>query len=465
MNLPKEVVIEYIVKGIVVILVTSIVTWFVIDYTINTLTDGFAKASKTRIDAVDKGYDSDMRLLCLITDCSMLKKKDSGDIFKTNNYLEFNSSSLSPINKAEDYIQFDSLNYTIFTKKRITTDLKMEVFWNIVILLSILTALISTLAIHFKSTWVRRKKIIENKAIENTIQQQLTESLHHEVGGPLTVVECNINALMETIAPCNHILGKEVCDYEIHGPHEECKNCSDRLKLKDPVLEEQMEYYNAVISNIDSIKDILRIVSNTKHLRYTNGNVSIAALLQGLVSSRRFTNFNLMSVAMNNEKIFEDYSLNGDLSNPGLTNVLHALLNNAFEAHANKVIITAEMNADKTMGILYVQDNGHGLLDSKGRLVTNPKDFNQFFKYGFSTKDGDAKIEKNWNLVNIFFNTIFGTVHDVSTTRGAGLAINRNLMRYGGGDLYVKGTSKDGSCFVVTFPIKKQNRDSINPLQ
>lgn len=462
-KIPKEVLIEYSIKTLIAIAITTSISWFVIDYTITSLTSGFVRASKTRIDAVDKGYGGDKRLLCLISDCSYLEDKKTNTMLKTDNFLEFSSHKL-PLVK-EDFLTFDSKDYTIYTGKRIGPELRTTVFYNVVVFITLFIVLCSAVGVFFKSIWVRRKKIIESKEIESSVQQQLTESLHHEVGGPLTVVECNLSALMETIVPCEYISGQEICNQQERKDDERCKKCDLLKRYQTPLIKEQLEYYTNVKTNIETIKEILRIVSNSKHLRYTNGNVSITTLLESLVSSRRFTNFNLMPVSVNNLYALENYSLNGDISNATLTNVLHALLNNAFEAHSNKVIITVELDERKENANLYIQDNGHGLRNSKGGLVTNPKDFNKFFKYGFSTKDAETNTDKKWNLVNILLNSVFGNIHDVATTRGAGLAINRNLMRYASGDLYIKSTSEKGTCFVITFPVVKKKDSKIKVLQ
>jgi signal transduction histidine kinase len=106
--------------------------------------------------------------------------------------------------------------------------------------------------------------------------------------------------------------------------------------------------------------------------------------------------------------------------------VLNNIVRNAYEAGANRISVTAEVEASQT--VIEIADDGPGLPD---RIRAN-----LFQPFTGSTRVGGS---------------------------GLGLSIARDLMRGHGGDVEVRRTGEDGTVFRLVLPIEISVRERARP--
>ena len=98
-----------------------------------------------------------------------------------------------------------------------------------------------------------------------------------------------------------------------------------------------------------------------------------------------------------------------------------------------------------------VKDNGRGVRDNKGNIVSST----DIFSYGYSTK-GDPKLQPG--LINRILNKFRLDITGARTVRGVGLSINKELLQSYNGDITLHETSPKGTTFIVKIPVKKTEK-------
>lgn len=385
-----------------------------------------------RLVAIQKVYGQNLDLMCAATNCVALRITTPDGRIET--YIADKHFSLRRASGQEDIkfirnlvshdlIDHQIENMTFYRNVNILRKANEETFYIMVISLLILIVALITSTTYIEKFVRRNEKVKEINVLELEIQRELTESLHHEVTGPLTVIETNANAIKEEIKKNNRHL----------------KGFKDRFKY--------------IESGIENIKDLLYIMSNNKHIKYTNGGISIVKIVNNVKSLRTLLSFKTLRIDILNKNELSKYSVGSRLTNGELTNVFNTLINNSEEAGANKITIKLEKLTNDYAAI-YVSDNGKGVRDKKGKISMT----DDIFKYSYTTKE-PSNMEETNILIRLFI-ILFGRTKKSLSTRGVGLAINRRILEMAGGSLTLEETSEKGTTFKITIPIKltKENK-------
>lgn len=297
----------------------------------------------------------------------------------------------------------------------------------------------------------RLNKGLFKSELETRLQRDLTEVLHHELGAPITVLETNVNELSYLLYPCKKDITK-VCSLipdDNSVMKSKCRTC-ERAKFISTIDKEKITLLKDINLAIERIKSILRIISNSKKIRFSNGTVPIYAICENIISSINSFKIRKLSATYENEEVIRKYSVRHELGNGNLLNILHVLLNNSIEAGADKVVIKAHKVTSEKLE-LYITDNGSGIRDKNNNIILDKN----IFSYGYSTKDADNSRYKPNTWFTRMLDMLGFTLETNKTKRGIGLYVSKVMLEKVGGSIELVSTSTNGTTFKITFPIKK----------
>lgn len=307
------------------------------------------------------------------------------------------------------------------------------------LLILIATSLLFSILIVLVEVRYNAYKITRNKhAIYDKLRLELTESLHHELAGPISVVESNIRCFIRETIKCE-LTNNGLCSYFLdHKELEECKSC-------DFLTSTSHDRLNSTLIAIESMKSILGTMSQLKKMKYQKENLLVSVLLDSVAALNRINTYNVTTINILDKELMENYCIYGTLSDGILFNSLMTLINNSNEAGATQITISPKVKND--MMYLYIADNGSGILTRDGEIEKDPE---RIFNYGYSTKEGTGPKEGVFKKIIKSLTTI-----DISkvSSRGAGLAIARKFLRESDGDLTLESTSEHGTIFKISFPV------------
>lgn len=405
-------------------------------------------------------YDKDLKLICDIMSCNYIviydKLRNQDIIYDSiegavtyrehDPSVEYNFFNQKIILNYEDLVfVVEKLNKNMNTPER---ELKYKISIFVLIFYTAIHILLTGI---YKRVRFKEKAFLKSK-LESSIQYELTESLHHELQGPISIIKGLVKNIYGNKYPCKKTIDG-VCDFNNEElPLKECKDCKlrervNKLKQKDS---SDIKTYYSILLNLDRCKATLDLLAKSKHIKYKNGNSSLLEILENVLSTRKLLQVNKFNSNILDKEVLSTISIGKGLNNGLIMNVINNLVTNSLEANATEIVIKHKLDTDKKKCYLSIIDNGHGILDKKGKVIPT----NQIFKYGFSTKDSENS--PVFNIIKKLLNTILGsgTVH--LSTRGAGLAISKNIMINGGGDLDLHQTSSRGTEFIITLPYKKK---------
>lgn len=420
----------------------------------------------------ERGYKPDMETICLITNCIVVKDPINNKIVfvrsnitqsgllkeikpvTTNNGIIIDSYNLSTM---QPFVKYQNLDiYSLTTIK--LEELKDQHLANIIFYASIwfLGGMVTIVLIRM---YIRKYQgVRDREEMEEKLRKRLTESVHHELSGPLSTIKANLKAGYAIMFPCKEYGGS--CQMHNGTFMPGCANCSTYSKFNN--VEEgsiSWNYLNALAA-IDQMQSVLNIMANAKHIQYTNGSVSLAKILDTLVASKRLTTYNLVKIDVINKEGLEKFSCGNGLKNGELSNILTSMVNNSIEAEANHITISWCEGKQGYIDI-FIRDNGYGVRDRKNRLIKDVANFK--IKYGYSTKispyDLGDMVKKN-KIFQLLTN-IIGSDLDYIKVRGSGLHINRSIIEMYGGSIELFKNSEDGATFKVVVPVKEVHFDEL----
>lgn len=409
-------------------------------------------------------YDKNIPLICDTIRCDSITiidyKNDIVNTYTNNQMVE--TINLSTYNQQKMLQDKNSLNFTsddlefkiksrdIFLQRTIE-----EVKWKIFVTCILVYGFIHLIISFFIRRFRNKETSFAKYEIETNMHRELTESLHHELQGPLTIVTSLLKEIYAIKYPCNKTIDF-VCDFRNENlSTTECNGCETRNCLNRQRHEpKDIQYYYSMLLNLDRIKSVLAIMANTKHIKYTNGTVSINQLLNNVLNSRKFLNLNQFQYEIykrgDDNKTNADldiYAVGGGLNNGLVLNVINNLVSNSLEAKAST--ITIEYKLRSNMLDLFIKDDGVGI---------NTKDKANIFKYGYSSKDKRHNSSLR-QMLHTIYSFLLGTDVRELSSRGSGLAICKNILQKGDGDIKLVSTSSKGTEFMVTIPIKRKRKD------
>jgi len=266
---------------------------------------------------------------------------------------------------------------------------------------------------------------VGNEALlANKSMIMITENIHHELNTPLEVIDNKIEKIHRII---EEYLASE---YEYYEEHKDEPGFIDRynsevntkrdINSKLISLNPDFEFIKVASEQIYNILDKMK---GFKHMRYSNGNKSIADIVDAA--------FKIISISNGEfehkyDQKLSNYSINSkSFKNADLLGILINNIKNSLEASADKVYILVNKFEDGFLKIRII-DNGKGI---------PKKAIKNIFEPNFSTKSADK------------------------TIRGNGMYLNRQILHSTGGDTYVVETSTHGTTLELVFPVVERETD------
>lgn len=427
----------------------------VIIVTVGSLYKNNIQDYEERINTIIKTEGKDINLMCNVISCEKAIM-----VIGDNDYVYTNVSGILRPTNAEpkiDLIYDDFLNHDfktiIFREDVVFIINDTKYFINILklsIVISILCFFVFTILYILRSLTELRAKSLEKKSLLDTLtkrlQLDLVESLKHEVGVPIAIIRDTTTDLFATLYPCKNT-PDSVCKFNPDSP-DRCADCSSDYFNRE-IDKTAKTYYDDITFAIERIVSVLDIISGNKAIKYSNGSISLYKILNNIIDTNNRFLVRKVTVGYENMDILKKYACGTGLENGDMLQVLHAIVNNAIEAHATHIKFYAKENNNGYLSI-FVDDNGVGVRDHKGRVLHNTDIFN----YGYSTKLDEKWDSKLKVLVYTFLDKLGIKINKFITYRGAGLSVTKGILNRSNGDIELYHTSDKGSIFKVTIPIK-----------
>lgn len=400
----------------------------------------------------------DVNLMCNVVNCkSMLLVEDNlefinieGILKPTTDKYDYAATYLDIFNKdLSTVINYKDIIFIIDDQQHAKAAVKLYTTGGFVLYI------LYTIGFMFYVRVKQKEDIVEKSLLqselESRLQRNLTESINHEMGMPVALIDTLITDLYSNLYP-DAFTDDGVCILDTPG---QCL-ISVRNRAVDKVA---IEYYRKIKLGIVRMNSVLSLISESKHIKYNNGTVSLYAIVTNIVSSVNSFKVNKITSTYENEELFHNYAVGGNLNNGNMLNVINMMVNNSIEAKSSSMSFKAELISDNIMH-LYIGDNGRGIRDKFNNIIEN----NYIFNYGYTTKDADGN---SIILGNGVFSIIYKIVSKLginitgasNVPRGVGLSVNRDIMQKSGGDILLHKTSLEGTVFKLILPVKKRRVD------
>jgi hypothetical protein len=283
----------------------------------------------------------------------------------------------------------------------------------------------------------------------------MSESAHHEMGMPVALIKTLVWDLYSTLFPCSYSKSGicNLCTSETDVDTTKCADCV--LRNKDLINDDiAKNYFLKMKFAIERLEAPLNQMAASKHIKYSNGNTAIHSIIDNIIKTNNSLKVNKVTVVYNNLDTLKNYAVGYGMTNGDLLNIIHAHTTNSIEAKATIITIGAELLPSKYKLNIYFSDNGRGIRDRAGNIVET----NEIFSYGYTTKtmQGENINNRSWFLK---FMVKFGILKDSIVPRGAGLSFTKGIAVNSGGDVKLINTSKDGTLFKITIPVKPRRDD------
>lgn len=336
----------------------------------------------------------------------------------------------------------------------------------VTMLFFIIIAVLVYFIIFLKS--IKARTVEDNKykrELETIVQRDITEVIHHEMNVPLAVLNMSITKLQRDLFPCSR-RNDGVCNMgtykegfkecQLYDKENPCYGCPIYYNRYE-VEKELIEMFREISLQVDRLNAILKLIGNSRSIKNTNGNISLHTLITNVVNTINSYKISKLFLKCNNLDLLDNFSVSAPLTNGEMLNILHVLFNNSLEAKASEIEVSASKSYKDGFINLTIKDNGGGIRDGEGNIVKNYK----IFEYGYTTKIKRSKVQKN--IIEHIADWVLSILgyeieEEYKTGRGIGLYINKTVLNNAGGDIRIKDTSKSGTIFLLTFPIKKTEK-------
>lgn len=447
---------RFLIKFITIFVTLTVCVSIIYKIALRNIDADLTKLNEGRLDYAYNKYGSNIEILCLITVCQSIYVRD----VRQNNFITYNreENGFRPVlvDKPSSYKEMVD-SYSLGTSKWYSLDNHTVVIkyptggpvgrnnYEVIAYIGFLFLLSVALSIIIIFVDIRFNIMKQNRsktALNDQLRFELTESLHHELAGPISVIESNINYFIKKTISCPYDQ-KKLCQYYLKRTEiPECGQCSYRGM-------DIGERLSSTLVSIESMRSILCTMSHLKKMKYQKDNLSLSVILDSVSALNRINTYNVTRITILDREITENLIVGGTLGDGVLFNTIMTLINNSNEADATQITIKPVLENDNTMD-LFISDNGSGIQNSKGTIEKNP---NRIFEYGYSTKDTEKPVKTTISFIRKFFTSLFFK-SDGMTTRGVGLAIAKKVLCDNGGNIELVNTSFDGTIFKITIPVK-----------
>lgn len=431
---------------------------FILIYTSLSLYNNVINDYTKKIVTIDNTEGMDMSLMCNVLSCKyVMFKENNVDFTYININGIVNETTFKPVTRTivsnitrnwNTILEYKNLTFIIDDTKYLTTIGKLYF-----ISMGMFTLFFS-LAFFIKLLGDYKANSIEKSSykleLESRLQRDITESLHHEMATPITIIETLVNDLYAALYPCG-FTKSGVCDFEKEFVNPDfCKNCTnnDKKRTIDSIA---IDHYSKIMFGVNRINTILNIMAGSKHIKYSNGTVSLFTILDNIISSNNSFKVNKLTAEYENREILDNYACGYGLANGEMLMVVHAMVVNSIEAKATKINFKPELIGNNMCRIM-MTDNGRGIRDKNNKIVKS----HDIFNYGYSTKDENGEQVSPKSFYKKFMVMLGFNMSDDKTPRGVGLSVNKRILMKSNGDINLVTTSPYGTVFAITLPIKER---------
>lgn len=379
-------------------------------------------------DKIVNSYD-DPDTICLKLRCTeILQEYDY-----SSNSIYFNmDNNYNLVYKKDGYV------YLINVKE--LRDYHHTLLFNFWLLFTIFYIIIGTTYIAYIHKESLGVELHYKKLAEIKLQTELTESLHHELGIPIAIIDTLLIDLYTKMYMKDS--GKMFSIDMIPDLKTQYKRSVDKVAF---------EHYENITAATDRIKAILKLISNNKQIKYNNGTVSLYKIFSNICNSINGFRLTKFKAEFINQDLMEKYATGYGLDNGLHMNIINIMVTNSLEAGATKIIFRTEYLNDKFI-LLYITDNGIGIRDKNNKIIST----NEIFNYGYTNKENNiSKGKKDCRFICKIIRLMFNLKSDrYQTTRGVGLSLVKNILAKANGYVKIKSTSNTGTTFELKIPIK-----------
>lgn len=367
--------------------------------------------------------------ICLKIRCTNILHKDN---YKSDNIYFYMDKDHNLVYKKDDYV------YLINIKE--LTEYQYILLINFWIFFTIFYIILGTLYAVHKHKESLGIELHYKKLAEVKLQTELTESLHHELGIPIAIIDTLLLDLYTKMYMKD--TGKMFSIEMIPELKTHYKRSVDKVAF---------EHYENIMAATDRIKAILKLISNNKHIKYNNGTVSLFKIFSNICNSINGFRLTKFKAEFVNQDLMEKYATGYGLDNGLHMNIINIMVTNSLEAGADKIIFRTEYLNDKFI-LLYITDNGIGIRDKNNNIIAS----NEIFNYGYTIKENTiTKGKKDCRFICKIIRLMFNLNNNsYQTTRGIGLSLVKNILTKANGYVKIKSTSNEGTTFELKIPIK-----------
>lgn len=466
-----------IIYFIIKVLLYSIFVLFLIHYTIDTAHKEHFNTSYKHLNNIYLNYyknDETKKLVCLALDCEYVVEFENKDIKRVLKNTE-NKFLLLDLNK--DNIEFMKKSLAddkIFYRNDayIHSDKYYNQIRNELSIVLIVLFIIIGFPSHFFLCFLRIYKGQTDQnyyksQLENSLQRDLTENLHHELIPCVMGIESSIKNVYANIFPTLKIVDFNNLDLKTDYVKPYIKKGS---KITPDNIKNIINNYEFMNLSISKMVSTLNIVGKTKHVKTGNGTISLQDVIENAINGINSLELKKIELSYGEEpekqkKLFGTYSVGYEMDNGMMMCILHNIIKNSAEALATKIEFTGRVD-DKYMYIK-IKDNGRGIRDKYNKILKK-EDYKNIFINGYTTKDiNGVSIKEKRKIIDIISKTFWkmlGIKDQYTSERGIGLNLNRKLLNSVGGDIVVLDTyyevDKDnktvrkGTELEIKFPYK-----------
>lgn len=440
------------------------------------------KINYNKIDIIDKKDITDLEKLtniCISTNCKYIMfNKDDGTVVNLQAIYNKESKDINTFKELKEINNFPS-TYTI--NNTLTRDLYSVVNYNgkytvlidngfiytilncIYHIVSIIIIGIYTFIYIIKNRFRYKDDLEEISKLKQTLeeitQKNVMSILNHELVLPLLECEKVLQEILEERFGCyvkvspkheieNACTLNNVCNFQC----DQCEVVSGLTELSefDKLL---LNNIKTGLLDIGRIESVLNMFKKSKNIKSYNGTVTLKEIIMAAYENVSMVSISKLIIKIEHNDIFTTKSTGNTLNNTDLLNIFTNLFKNIKEANGNMIhVYTEYATDDKKYIYIYVKDNGTGIKDKNGRILSNKK-LNTIFEFGKSSKN----ISKPRNMIEKIVNLILYKllkVEPVNNDVGIGMYLNKKLLESVNGSISVVRTSVLGTVIKLKVPIK-----------
>ena len=297
---------------------------------------------------------------------------------------------------------------------------------NLTYILAVILGLLYVLFVIYMAMVLYKNSVYEKGAykmyVENKLQRDVTEMIHHEMNMPIAIIRGMIDDIHD-------IVNNDLCKRNV-------LNVNDKFDNMELALQR--------------IESVLQLLQEAKHIKYNYTNISIFKILENIIACINSFSLSKLKVSYEGKNNMLKYTTDITLPPGSLLNIINVMVTNSKEAKALNIHFKAEVTKPGYMD-LFIKDDGMGIRDKYNRIIKTSR----IFEWGYSSKDDKGNHVLNKSRIIRFLNFLGINIENKTHLRGIGLYVNRAILRKIGGDIILLETSETGTLFQIVLPIRE----------